>query len=87
MSKDTHFIDTEVEQKEWDSWDDYENDTYKIKPEIGYNKERGCIEPFKVCSIGQMIYQTEESLHPEEILADKSDILEVKNALRITVKF
>ena len=34
-----------------------------------------------------MIYQTEESLHPEEILADEYNIAEVKRALRIIQKF
>ena len=60
---------------------------YKLKENIGYNEELCQIVPFKVCSIEQMIYQTEESLHPEEILVDESDILEVKNALKITEKF
>lgn len=60
---------------------------YELKPNIGYNEELGGTFPFKVCSVEQMIYQTEEALHPEEILADKMDILEVRNALRITKTF
>ena len=60
---------------------------YKLKENIGYNEEFGQIVPFKVCSIEQMIYQTKESLRPEEILADECDIIEVKRALGITKKF
>ena len=60
---------------------------YELKENIGYNEELGQIVPFKVCSVEQMIYQTKESLHPEEILANECDIIEVKNALRITKKF
>ena len=50
---------------------------YELKENIGYNKELCETIPFKVCSLEQMIYQTEESLHPEEILADEYDITEV----------
>lgn len=60
---------------------------YKLKENIGYNEELGQIVPFKVCSIEQMICQTKESLHPEEILTDERDIIEVKKALGITKKF
>lgn len=60
---------------------------YELKTDIGYNEELGEVFPFKVCSVEQMICQTKESLHPEEILVDKMDILEVRNALRITEKF
>jgi len=60
---------------------------YELKENIGYNEELGQIVPFKVCSVEQMIYQTEESLHPEEILANEYDVLEVKKALKITKKF
>ena len=60
---------------------------YELKENIGYNKELCETIPFKVCSLEQMIYQTEESLHPEEILTDEYDIAEVKRALRITQKF
>ena len=60
---------------------------YELKENIGYNEELGQIVPFKVCSVEQMIYQTEESLHPEEILANEYDIAEVKRALKITTKF
>ena len=60
---------------------------YELKENIGYNRELCETIPFKVCSLEQMIYQTEESLHPEEILADEYDIAEVKRALRITQKF
>ena len=60
---------------------------YELKENIGYNKELCETIPFKVCSLEQMIYQTEESLHPEEILADEYNIAEVKRALRITQKF
>jgi len=62
-------------------------DEYKLKENIGYNEELGQIIPFKVCSVEQMIYQTEESLHPEEILANEYDVLEVKKALKITKRF
>ena len=57
------------------------------KENIGYNEELGQIVPFKICSVEQMIYQTKESLHPEEILANECDITEVKKALKITKKF
>ena len=60
---------------------------YKLKENIGYNEELGQIVPFKVCSVEQMIYQTKESLHPEEILVNEYDVLEVKRALEITKKF
>lgn len=60
---------------------------YKLKENIGYDEELGQIVPFKVCSIEQMICQTKESLHPEEILVDEHDIIEVKKALKITKKF
>lgn len=60
---------------------------YELKENIGYNEELCETIPFKVCSVEQMIYQTEESLHPEEILADEYDVTEVKRALRITKKF
>lgn len=60
---------------------------YELKENIGYNEELGQIVPFKVCSVEQMIYQTEESLHPEEILANEYNVLEVKKALKITKKF
>lgn len=60
---------------------------YKLKENIGYDEELGQIVPFKVCSIEQMIYQTKESLRPEEILVDERDIIEVKRALGITKKF
>lgn len=60
---------------------------YKLKENIGYNEELGQIIPFKVCSVEQMIYQTKESLHPKEILANECDIIEVKRALRITKEF
>ncbi len=60
---------------------------YKLKENIGYDEELGQIVPFKVCSIEQMICQTKESLHPEEILVDERDIIEVKRALGITKKF
>ena len=40
---------------------------YELKENIGYNKELCETIPFKVCSLEQMIYQTEESLHPEDI--------------------
>lgn len=60
---------------------------YELKENIGYNEELGQIVPFKVCSVEQIIYQTEESLHPEEILANECDIIEVKRALEITKKF
>ena len=63
------------------------DEAYKLKENIGYNKELCETIPFKVCSLEQMIYQTEESLHPEEILADEYNIAEVKGALRITQKF
>ena len=54
------------------------DEEYKLKENIGYNKELCETIPFKVCSLEQMIYQTEESLHPEEILADEYNIAEVK---------
>ena len=60
---------------------------YELKENIGYNEELGQIVPFKVCSVYQMIDQTEESLHPEEILANECDVMEVKRALKITKKF
>lgn len=60
---------------------------YKLKENIGYDEELAQIVPFKVCSIEQMIYQTKESLRPEEILVDERDIIEVKRALGITKKF
>lgn len=60
---------------------------YKLKEGIGYNEELSQTIPFKVCSIEQMIWQTEESLHPEEILADEYDIMEVKKALKTTKTF
>lgn len=60
---------------------------YKLKESIGYNEELCQTIPFKVCSIEQMIWQTEESLHPEEILADEYDIMEVKKALKTTKAF
>ena len=63
------------------------DEEYKLKENIGYNKELCETIPFKVCSLEQMIYQTEESLHPEEILDDEYDTAEVKRALRITQKF
>ena len=63
------------------------DEEYKLKENIGYNEELCETIPFKVCNLEQMIYQTEESLHPEEILADEYNIAEVKGALRITQKF
>ena len=55
---------------------------YKLKENIGYNEELCETIPFKVCSLEQMIYQTEESLHPEEILADEYNIAEVKKSFK-----
>ena len=63
------------------------DEEYKLKENIGYNEELCETIPFKVCSLEQMIYQTEESLHPEEILTDEYDIAKIKRALRITQKF
>ena len=60
---------------------------YELKENIGYNEELGQIILFKVCSVEQMICQTKESLHPEEILVNECDVLEVKKALKITKKF
>lgn len=60
---------------------------FELKPDIGYNEELCKTIPFKVCSVEQMIWQTEESLHPEEILANEEDVLKVKKALKITKKF
>lgn len=64
-----------------------DNDTYELKPEIGYNEEKCCIEPFRTCRVEQIIYQDEDAITPEDILKNQEDIKEVKEALKVVAKF
>lgn len=64
-----------------------DDDTYELKPGVGYDEERGCIEPFKVCRVEQIISQDEDAITPEDILKNQEDIKEVKEALKVVAKF
>jgi len=63
------------------------DDTYELKPGIGYNEEQCCTEPFKVCRVEQIISQDEDAITPEDILKNQEDIKEVKEALKVVAKF